>query len=100
MLKDRYALKMQIMEANLLFDSIAKVYEHHGDTKILALMLPLAVIQPFYKRLSGAMLMPSGKVKVSLRKAEALAFHNLYMNGIIRSNLITSEINTTIHKTI
>lgn len=84
----------------MLFTAIGQTFERYGDTKETELMLPLAVIQPFYKRLSGALLLPNGKVKVSLRKTEALAFHNLYMTGIIINCYLTAQINTEIHRTL
>lgn len=100
MIKDRYPLKLEIVEAHMLFAAIGQVYERFGDTKTPALMLPLSVIQPFYKRLSGALLLPNGKVKVSLRKTEALAYHNLYMSGIMINSILTAQINTEIHRTL
>jgi len=100
MLKDRYPQKLSIQEANLLFDTISHTFQNYGNTKVVQLQLPLAVIEPFYKRLSGALLLPNGKVRISLRKTEALAFHTLYMANIITSNFVTEPINTTIHKTL
>ena len=100
MLKNRYAFKVFQVEANLLFMTLANTFVTYGRTKDTELQLPLAVLEPFHKRLAGALIFPSNKMRVSLRKTEALAFHNLYMSGIIASNFTTEQINTEIHKTL
>lgn len=100
MLKNRYVFKVLQVEANLLFLTIGDTFSRYGATKDTELQLPLAVLEPFHKRLAGALIFPTNKMKVSIRKTEALAFHNLYMSGIIASNFTTQQINTEIHKTL
>jgi hypothetical protein len=89
-----------LFEAQLLQDTLAYMYEMSGNTKEATLMLPLTVMQVVHKRLVGSLAFPSETMKFHLKKTEALAFHNMYMSGIIKSNFVTACINKEIHCTL
>lgn len=100
MLKEKYSYRLLFVEAKSLQDSFSKVFELYGQTKEIRLMLPISILKDVQKRLIGSLSFPEDKIKFSLKRNEALAFHALYMSNVIETSFVTQQINTEIHKTL
>lgn len=100
MLKEKYNYRLLFVEAQSLQTTFSKVFEIYGQTKEIRLMLPVSILKDVQKRLIGSLSFPEEKIKFSLKRNEALAFHALYMSGVIDSTFVTQQINTEIHKTL
>lgn len=99
MLKKRYSHQLSSNEIHVLSLSIQQAFEKPAVTKEISVWLALAVLTKVLSRIMITFYSP-GLIKFSLNQSEALAFHLLYMKGIIPSNFITEQINTPIHKTL
>lgn len=100
MLKDKYRFKLSQHEAQLLRQNIENMFVRYSATAELELQLPLAVMMDFQKRLVGALLFPADKLKIYLKRTEAIAFQLLYLNDIIKTDLVTMQISYEIDHTL
>lgn len=101
MLKEKYRFKLTPPEAQEIINELSLMYTNFGNTTNVNYQLPLTVLQEPFKRLGVSMMVrTTPHVRLTLKKSEALAFHSLFMIGIIRANFLTAAINHEIHKTL
>ncbi len=100
MLKDKYRFKLSQYEAQLLRQNIENMFVRYSAVAELELQLPLAVMMDFQKRLVGALLFTADKLKIYLKRTEAIAFQLLYLNDIIKTDLVTMQISYEIDHTL
>jgi hypothetical protein len=100
MLKDKYRFQMSYGEAQALHNEIQKTFVAYGSAKELEVQLPLATLMDFQKRLIGLLLFPQPKIKLYLKRTEALAFQILYMGNSIESTMETMQLAHSIDTTL
>lgn len=100
MLKDKYRFVMSPAEARELHQQIQKTFLTCGNAKELELMLPLSCLMDFQKRLVGALLFPQTKIKLYLKRPEALAFQILYLGNSIETTHETMQLAHSIDITL
>lgn len=100
MLRDRYRFTFKLYEVKNVLNELDKTFQLYGNTKEPELQLPICVLKDFYIRLDSKTKFPALNTKCFFKQAEALSFHVLYMNGMIRTNIETAFINHEINITL
>lgn len=100
MLKDKYKFELAHQEAIALRQQIQKTFGEYDNAVELEVKLPLSVLKDFQVRLAGQLEFPKSKIKMHLKRSEALAFQVLYMGSMIESTHETMQLAHAIDTTL